>query len=233
ALAGYALTALTAAAFVRVERRRPEPLMDLALFRRPPFTRAVLGAVAVFTALSTALLLHTFHLQEGRGWSPLAAGLATLPMAIGATLCAPWSGRLVGRLGPRPPLLLAGGFTAAGGLAMLPFGDDTPLGAGGLTHLLLAQLLLGIGFGFANAPLTHTAVGGLPPSRAGVAGAITSTARQLGAAIGVAAAGALVTGVAPTGLAAAARPGWLLVTACGLFLLTAARTAPRPPVAPR
>lgn len=232
ALTGYALTVLTTAAFVRVERRRPEPLMDLGLFRLAPFTRAVLGAVAVFAALSTALLLHTLHLQEGRGWSPLAAGLATLPLAAGATLCAPWSGRLVGRLGPRRPLLLAGGFTAAGGLAMLPFGDGTHLGAAGLAHLLLAQLLLGIGFGFANAPLTHTAVGGLPPSRAGVAGAITSTARQLGAAIGVAAAGALVTGVAPAGLAAAARPGWLLVTACGLFLLAAARTAPPPTVVP-
>ncbi|MFD6889491.1 hypothetical protein [Streptomyces sp. NPDC059957] len=76
--------------------------------------------------------------------------------------------------------------------------------------------------GFA-APLTHTAVGGLPPSRAGVAGAVTSTARQVGSAVGIAVAGALAAGAGPDGLAKASRPGWLLVTACGLFLLAAAR----------
>ncbi|MET9935109.1 MFS transporter, partial [Streptomyces sp. NPDC006324] len=86
-------------------------------------------------------------------------------------------------------------------------------------------LLLGIGFGFANAPLTNAAVGGLPASRAGVAGAITSTARQVGSAIGAAVAGALVAGAGPDALARASRPGWLLVAACGLFLLGVAWAA--------
>ncbi|MGW3559238.1 MFS transporter [Streptomyces sp. NPDC000963] len=220
AAAVYALTALTATAFVRVENRRSEPLMDLGLFRRPVFATAVLGAVAVFVALSTALLLNTLYLQHARGWTPLAAGLTTLPMALGATLCAPWAGSLVGRLGPRRPLLLAGAFTAAGGLCLADLGQDTDI-----RLLLTAQLLLGIGFGFANTPLTNAAVGGLPASRAGVAGAITSTARQVGSAVGVAVSGALIAGAGPDGLARAARPGWLLVAACGLFLMGAARVA--------
>ncbi|MER6349007.1 MFS transporter [Streptomyces sp. NPDC001595] len=220
ALTGCVLIAVTATAFVRVELRRPEPLMDLGLFRRPPFATAVLGAVAVFVALNVSLLLTTLYLQHGRGWTPLAAGTATLPMALGATLCAPWSGSLVGRLGPRRPLLLAGAFIAAGGLSLVNLGPhtDVPL-------LLFAFLLIGIGFGFANAPLTNTAVGGLPPSRAGVAGAITSTARQVGSAVGIALAGALVTGVAPADLARASHTGWLIVTACGLFLFAVARTS--------
>lgn len=58
-----------------------------------------------------------------------------------------------------------------------------------------------------------------------MAGAITSTARQVGAAVGIAVAGGLVTGADPAGLAAATRPGWLLVSACGLFLLVVARAA--------
>jgi hypothetical protein len=58
-----------------------------------------------------------------------------------------------------------------------------------------------------------------------VAGAITSTARQLGSAIGIAVAGGLVAGVGPAGLARASRPGWLLVAAWGLFLLVVARAA--------
>ncbi|MGW6569203.1 MFS transporter [Streptomyces sp. NPDC054975] len=221
----YAVVVLATAGFVRVERHRRDPLMDLALFRRPPFATAVLGAVAVFAALNVSLLLTTFSLQHARGWTPLAAGLTTLPMALGATLCAPWSGTLVGRIGPRRPLLVAGGFTAAGGLWMVGLGQDA-----GLLPLLTAYLLIGVGFGFANAPLTNTAVGGLPPSRAGVAGAITSTARQVGAAVGIAIAGGLLAGVSPAGLAQASRPGWLLVTACGLFLITAAQASqPKPP----
>lgn len=220
ALACYAVLAAAASAFVRVELRRADPLIDLGLFRRPPFASAVLGAVAVFAALSVSLLLTTLYLQDARGWTPLAAGAATLPMALGATVCAPWSGRLTGRLGPRRPLLLAGGFTAAGGLCLVDLGPDT-----GVPLLLLAHLLIGIGFGFANAPLTHTAVGGLPPSRAGVAGAVTSTARQVGSAVGIAVAAALAAGAGPDGLARASRPGWLLVTACGLFLFVVARAS--------
>jgi predicted MFS family arabinose efflux permease len=91
--------------------------------------------------------------------------------------------------------------------------------------LLAAYSLIGVGFGFANAPITNTAVNGLPPARAGVAGAITSTARQLGSAVGIALAGGLVTATSPSGLAHASRPGWLLVTTCGVFLLLVAHVS--------
>ncbi|MFJ4667387.1 MFS transporter [Kitasatospora purpeofusca] len=236
ALAGYAAAAAATAGFVLAERGREEPLMDLALFRRQAFSTAALGAVAVFVALTVTLLLTTFQLQHTRGWTPLAAGLASLPMALGATVCAPLSGLLVGRGGPRRPLLLAAWSTTAGGALLLVRAflvDDAPHGAGGLSGaadlpgLLLALLLLGVGFGFANAPITNTAVGGLPADRAGVAGAITSTARQLGSAVGIAIAGGLVAGAAPDSLTAASRTGWVVVTACGLFLLVVARAARR------
>ncbi|MEU0112154.1 hypothetical protein ABZ137_00060 [Streptomyces bobili] len=94
-----------------------------------------------------------------------------------------------------------------------------------MSLILLAHLLTGAGFGFANALLTNTAVSGLPPSRAGVAGAITSTARQVGAAVGIAVAGGLVAGTDSSGIPAASRPGWLLVAGCGVFLLAVARAA--------
>jgi MFS family permease len=148
-------------------------------------------------------------------------------MALGATVCAPLSGKLVARFGPRRPLLLAGAFITAGGLSLVGLRPDTST-----LHLLLAYLLIGIGFGFANTPITNTAVSGLPQDRAGVAGAITSTARQLGSAIGIALAGALVTDTSPAGLAYASRPGWLLVAACGLFLLLVVARAARPSTPP-
>ncbi|MFF2518088.1 MFS transporter [Streptomyces sp. NPDC058086] len=220
ALVAYAIVAVAAVGFVSVESRRSEPLMDLRLYRHPVFSSAVLGAVAVFVALNVTLLLNTLYLQHTRGWTPLAAGVATLPMAVGATVCAPLSGRLVGRIGPRLPLVLAGGFITAGGLCLVGLDQHTSV-----LLLLSAYLLIGVGFGFANAPITNTAVSGLPSTCAGVAGAITSTARQLGSALGIAIAGGLVAGTTPTGLAHASRPGWILVSTCGLFLLLVAHAA--------
>ncbi|MFE7546979.1 MFS transporter [Streptomyces gardneri] len=220
ALAGYAGAAAATAGFVWVESRRREPLMDLQLFGRPAFSGAVVGAVAVFVALNTTLLLNTLYLQHARGWTPLAAGAASLPLAVGATVCAPWSGRMVGRTGPRLPLLLAGGFLTAGGLCLVRLTAHTSV------FLLLGALsLIGIGFGFANAPITNTAVNGLPLARAGVAGAITSTARQLGSALGIALAGGLVAAAGPAELAEASRPGWILVAVCGGLLLAVARAS--------
>ncbi|MFJ5229441.1 MFS transporter [Kitasatospora sp. NPDC088391] len=219
-LGGCALAGATAVAFGAVERRRPAPLIDLALFRRPSFGAAVLGAVAVFVALNLTLLLNTYYLQHVRGLSALAAGATTLPMAVAATVCAPLAGTLTGRHGARRPLLAGAVALIAGALLLTGLDDRTPLAL-----LLGAYLLIGTGIGFANAPLTHTAVGTLPRDRAGLAGAVTSTARQLGAAVGIALAGALVTGRTPDRLADATHPGWLLTAACGATLLLAAATA--------
>lgn len=221
ALVGYALLTVALIAFVTVERRSEHPLIDLALFRRTTFSGAVLAAVAVFISLTLTSLLLTFYLQNARGWSPLAAGASTLPMAVAATVCAPWSGVLVTRVGARRPILLAGGFLFVGGVcfSMLP-------GNFSILLLLVAYLLVGIGIGFANAPITNTAVSSLPPERASVAGGITSTARQVGAAIGIAVAGGLVATASPTQAAAAVQSGCILVATCGLVLIAVARVSP-------
>ncbi|MFF8595180.1 MFS transporter [Streptomyces sp. NPDC015220] len=220
AVTGYLTAAASAVAFVTVERRRPEPLMDLTLFRTPAFSAAVLGAVAVFTALNLTLLLNTYYLQHTRGLSALLAGCATLPMALAATVCAPMAGTMVGRHGARRPLLIAATALTTGTLALAGLSDHTPLAL-----LLGAYLLIGTGVGFANAPITNTAVSGLPRERAGVAGAITSTARQIGAGIGVAVAGGLVAGQGPAQLARASHPGWITAAACGAALFVVAHTA--------
>ncbi|MFC8043380.1 MFS transporter [Nocardia sp. NPDC057353] len=221
ALAGYVVFGVLVVVFVRVETRRSEPLIEPGLFLVPSFAGAVVGAVAIFAAFSMTLFLATLYLQ-GQGWTPVAAGAATLPMAVGATVCAPISGYLVGRLGPRVPLLVAGGFLALGGGVLVVFGAAALFAAFGL---------IGVGVGFANAPITNTAVGGLPADRAGVAGGTASTARQVGTAVGVAVAGSLVAGVSAEGFAAAAAPGWWVVAGCGVVLLVvgSARTSARRP----
>jgi EmrB/QacA subfamily drug resistance transporter len=223
-LAGAVLL-LAAVVFIAVETRRHEPLLDPGLFRVPSFAAAITGAIAVFVAFSMTLLLTTSLLQDGEGWTALAAGAATLPMAAAATICAPVSGYLVGRIGARPPLLVGSVCLLGGGLLL------TCLAAGaGLALLLTAYTVIGVGVGFANAPITNTAVNGLPPERAGVASGTASTARQVGTAIGIALAGGLTAVARGSGAPGVDMlPGWLGVVACGLVLLGCAAAAPGRP----
>jgi EmrB/QacA subfamily drug resistance transporter len=236
-LAVYVALVMVAPVFIRVETRCVAPLIDLRAFRHPAFTAAVLGAIAVFVAISATLLFNTFYLQGARGWSPLATGVAVLPIAVGATVCAPLAGYLVGRTGPQIPLIVAGGFMSSAGLvALLATAADAA--DDGIRLLLVAYALFGVGVGFANAPITNTAVSALPAERAGVAGGITSTARQLGAAVGIAVAGGLLGSVLssggdarPSDLEGALTPGWIIVIASGVvlvFLAVLTRESTRP-----
>ncbi|MEU8459835.1 MFS transporter [Streptomyces sp. NPDC029003] len=207
------------------EPRRAEPLIDPRFFRSVPFSGATVLAVSAFAALSGFLFLNTLYLQDVRGLSALDAGLYMLPMAAFAFLCAPVSGRLVAARGPRLPLLVAGVTMGASGLLFAVFSAESS------TSLMFAgYVLFGIGFGLVNAPITNTAVSGMPRAQAGVAAAVASTSRQTGGALGVAVIGAvLAAGTAGGGdFAAATRPAWWIITACGLLVLVvgAATTGP-------
>ncbi|MFC9850110.1 MFS transporter [Streptomyces prasinus] len=206
-------------ALLRYESRRREPLIDLRFFRSAPFSGATVIAVSAFASLGGFLFLSTLYLQNVRGLSALEAGLWMLPMALPTFLCAPLSGRLVGNRGPRLPLLIAGGAMTAAGLLFALFEAETSNAT-----LVAGYVLFGVGFGFVNAPITNTAVSGMPRAQAGVASAVASTSRQLGQALGVAVIGAvLAAGVGSSSYAErfvqASRPGWWILTACGLAVL--------------
>ncbi|MCX4980784.1 MFS transporter [Streptomyces sp. NBC_00572] len=201
------------------EPRRREPLIDLRFFRSAPFSGATVVAVCAFAGFGGFLFLNTLYLQEVRGLSPMDAGLYMLPMAGMTFVFAPLSGRLTGARGPRLPLLLAGTAMAAGALLFAAFGAEThdPL-------LFTGYVAFGIGFGLVNAPITNTAVSGMPRAQAGVAAAVASTSRQVGQTLGVAVVGAVLAagvgaGMSPDDYVAAARPAYWVVTACGLAVL--------------
>ncbi|MGW4301528.1 MFS transporter [Streptomyces sp. NPDC004646] len=201
------------------EPRRAEPLIELRFFRSAPFSGATVIAVSGFAALGGFLFLSTLYLQNVRGLDALHAGLWMLPMAAPTLLCAPLSGRLVGSRGPRVPLLLAGAAMTLSGILFAAFEAETS----NLT-LLAGYVLFGIGFGFVNAPITNTAVSGMPRAQAGVAAAVASTSRQLGQTLGVAVIGAvLASGIGDSpyrdAFVSAARPGWWILTACGATVL--------------
>ena len=176
--AGVAAAALLAA-LVAVERRRREPMLPAALFRRPAFGAANTVAAAMNLGTLGTLFVLTLYLQDVQGRSALGAGLAILPAFGLLAVVAPLSGRLVGRIGPRPPMV-AGLLIAAGGLALLS--DDA---------LLVASVLWGLGLGLLTPAVVAAAMGAVQAERAGLAAAVNNTARQAGGAIGIAASGAV------------------------------------------
>ncbi len=107
-LATFSAAAMALLALLLYEPRREEPLVDLRFFRSIPFASSIVISVAAFAAFGGFLFLNTLYLQEVRGLSPLQAGLATLPMALMTMLASPLSGRMVGRRGPRLPLVISG-----------------------------------------------------------------------------------------------------------------------------
>ncbi|WP_404960201.1 MFS transporter [Streptomyces sp. 147326] len=198
------------------EPRREDPLIDLRFFRSAPFSGSTVIAISAFAGLAGFLFLNTLYLQDVRGLSALHAGLYMLPMAALTVLFAPLAGRLVGSRGPRICLLIAGVAMAASGLLFALFEAETsnPL-------LFTGYVLFGLGFGMVNAPITNTAVSGMPRSQAGVAAAIASTSRQTGGTLGVAVIGSVLAAGLASGsdFSGAAQPAWWIITLCGLAVL--------------
>ncbi|WP_422750062.1 DHA2 family efflux MFS transporter permease subunit [Mycobacterium sp. WMMD1722] len=207
---------LALAAFLRYEARRRDPFIDLRFFRSIPFASATVIAVCAFAAWGAFLFMMSLYLQGERGFSAVHTGLIYLPVAVGALIFSPLSGRLVGRFGARPSLLVAGTLITAATLMLTGLSATTPV-----WWLLIVFAVFGIGFSMVNAPITNAAVSGMPTDRAGAASAIASTSRQVGVSLGVALCGS-VAGAALAGegvdFAVAARPLWLVFTGFGLLV---------------
>jgi EmrB/QacA subfamily drug resistance transporter len=233
----FALFVVSTGMLLTYEPRRVDPLLELRFFRSAPFSGATVIAISAFGAFSGFLFLNTLYLQDVRRLSALQAGLCTLPLAVMTLIFAPLSGRIVASRGPRIPLLAAGAAMCAGGLMLVGLSADTSLG-----WMLASYFVFGLGFGLVNAPITNTALSGMPRSQAGVAAAVASTSRQVGAALGVAVVGSVLNsglaGPLTIGFTAASQPAWWIIAGCGLTVFaigaltsgrwavgTAARTA--------
>jgi EmrB/QacA subfamily drug resistance transporter len=215
----FALAAAALICLVVYEPRRNEPLLDLRFFRSAPFSGATVIAVCAFAALGGFLFLNTLYLQDVRGYSALHAGLYLLPMAAMTVLLAPLAGRIVASRGPRLPLVIAGIATTAGGIMLTRLTRDSSFG-----YLVASYVVFGIGCGMVNAPITNTAVSGMPRSQAGVAAGIASTSRQVGSTLGVAVLGSSVLSSLHgsslrLGFVDASQVGWWILAGCGVAIL--------------
>jgi EmrB/QacA subfamily drug resistance transporter len=219
----FAVTVVALASLISYERRRREPLIELRLFRSAPFAGATMIAVSAFAGLGGFLFLNTLYLQDVRGLSALDAGLYTLPLAGMTLIFAPISGRIVGSRGPRLPLIAAGISMTISSVMLTNLSASTSI-----AWLFAAYTIFGFGFGVVNAPITNTAVSGLPREQAGVASAFASTSRQIGQSLGVAVVGsaavARVVGNFRTGFAQASHVGWWTIAGCSLMVLILAVT---------
>ena len=221
------LAVVAGTCLVLYERHRTDPLIDPRFFASAPFSGATVIAVCAFGGYAGFLFLNTLYLQEVRGFSALQAGLTILPMAAVTMVCAPMSGRLVGAGRARLALIVAGSAMAVAAAALTVMSRSTPIG-----YLIACYVLFAVGFGTVNAPITNTAVSGMPVSQAGVAAAIASTSRQVGATLGVAVIGAvLAAGVVvghggaadasaeSVGLLSHAGTAWWIVCGCAVVVL--------------
>ncbi|WP_216364300.1 MFS transporter [Subtercola boreus] len=223
----FVLTAVAVVLLARHESRIREPFVDLRFFRSIPFSSATITAVCGFAAYGGFLFVNALYLQDVRGLSAFHTGLYMLPLAVATLVCSLISGNLVARFGTRPSLVLAGSLIAASALVLTTLTADTPV-----LVLFGAYVLFGLGFGMINAPITTTAVSGMPRSQAGVAAGLASTSRQTGSSIGVALAGTVTAagaaGVIGPAFALATHPFWWIVIGCGAVIVILGITASTP-----
>ncbi|MER5291927.1 MFS transporter [Streptomyces pharetrae] len=176
--------------FVRRQLTLPSPLLDMRLFRNHGFSGAVLADLLTILGLSGLVFFLSQYLQLVQGRGPLEAGLAELPAAIGAVTAGLIAGAAARRFSVRS--VVAGGLGAVGlALASLTFLDQST----GYPLLGAALLVVGVGAGFSFTVTADVILASVPKEQAGAASAVSETAYELGAALGIALLGSIVTGV--------------------------------------
>jgi len=186
-LASLAAALLLGALFVLRERHVPQPMLPLSLFRNRLFSLTSLVGLLANIAVYGLIFVLSLYFQQVKGLSPLATGLAFVPMfgvVLPVNLIAP---RAAERFGARAVIATGAVIAAAGCAALMPIGPATPYWAIGLQ---LAAI--GGGLGLLVPPLTSTLLGSVEKSRAGVAAGVLNSTRQTGSVLGVALFGSLL-----------------------------------------
>ena len=181
-LAGLALAAVTGPAFLIVEHKEAHPMLPLGVFRSLQFTGANAVTFVVYGALGGALFLLPIELQLVSGYSPLASGLALLPVTVIMLVFSARSGQLATRIGPRLQMSV-GPLVVGAGLAFLVRAGDH---ANYLTQVFPAVVVFGIGLAITVAPLTSTAMAAAPAEHSGVASAVNNVVARAAGLLAVA-----------------------------------------------
>ncbi|SMC97677.1 MFS transporter [Lentzea albidocapillata] len=191
--------------FVRRQQASKHPMIDVALFRQPAFSGAVGSSMIAIFALTGLVFFLSQYFQNVLGYSPLEAGLRELPLGVAAVLVVVVIGPLVRLLGSGRAIAL-GLLASAGGLTIVGF-------SAGYGAIAVALVMLGAGVGLALTLTTDAVVSAVPADKAGAASAVSETAYELGAALGIAVLGTLLSAWAREGTFTEAMQGTALVAA--------------------
>jgi MFS transporter, DHA2 family, methylenomycin A resistance protein len=179
------------AAFLAYESRHPEPMLPLEFFRRRAFSIANLDYALMYAALAGTLFFVSLYFQNIKGFSALETGVSWLTMNVPFLLVSPFAGKLQGRFGARLVVVVG---ALLGGLGVLVFAlldEGSPFIAA-----VPGFVLVGVGYGAAVPAVSTVAMGAIEVERAGMASGVLNTARQVGAAVGLAALGSIATAAA-------------------------------------
>jgi MFS family permease len=187
-------SALLLATFIAVERRRPHPMLDLSLFQSRVFSAATASALLNYVCVSGTLFVLPFLLIQGRGLDTQQTGLVLTAQPLTMAVVAPLSGALSDRIGSRL-LGTAGMLLLGAGLLLLA----AAAGGGSLGAIVGCLALVGLGVGLFVSPNNSALMGAAPRHRQGIAAGVLATARNLGMAMGVGLAGAVLTTVLARG----------------------------------
>jgi EmrB/QacA subfamily drug resistance transporter len=226
-LAGAGLLLLS---FVVNERRVPNPLVPLSIFRINGLAAADATQVIAMAGFYSMFFFITLYMQNVLGFSQLQAGTAYLPVTAGVVISSGIASQLFARLGTRP-IIVAGALISAGAVFWL---SRIPVDGSYLGDLLPGLLIMSFGLGFVFVGVNTAANAGVPADKAGLAAALVNTSTWLGGALGLAIFSVIATtrtqhllGVhasQPDALTSGFRRA---LVACGVFLVAAALIALR------
>jgi EmrB/QacA subfamily drug resistance transporter len=190
-IGGLAGAAALLAAFTAWQLRRPDPMLDVRLFRNPRFSAASSAIALAFFGLFGFIFMITQYFQVVRGYDPLRAGVATLPFAIVTGALSPLAIALMKRAGTK--------YVVTAGLVLMSSGflvaASTPVDAAYWGKIIIGMTLMAAGLALTASPATEAIMGALPPGKAGAGSAVNDTTREVGGTLGVAIAGSVMSSV--------------------------------------
>jgi EmrB/QacA subfamily drug resistance transporter len=176
------------AAFAWWQARRPDPMLDVRLFRNPRFSAASAAIALAFFGLFGFIFMITQYFQVVRGYNPLGAGIATLPFAFVTAGFSPLAMLLMRRIGTK--LVVAAGLAVMG--AGFAVAATTAVDAPYWGTVIISMVLMAAGLGLVTGPATEAIMGALPAGKAGAGSAVNDTTRELGGTLGVAIVGSVL-----------------------------------------
>ncbi|WP_294569750.1 MFS transporter [uncultured Arthrobacter sp.] len=169
-------------AFFITENRLARPMLPLGIFAVRQFSATNAVTFLIYGAFGGIFFLLVVHLQVVAGFSPLAAGIALLPVTVLMLLLSSRAGALSVRIGPRIPMAAGPAICAVAALMMLGIGE----GASYWVDVLPSVVVLGLGLSLLVAPLTSTALSSVPDAQAGLASGVNNAVARAAGLLAIA-----------------------------------------------